>query len=43
MKKRVLCILMAMAVSVGGVSIPAYANEGYGVEEVGVATENEES
>lgn len=42
MKKRVLCILMAMAVSVGGVSIPAYANEGYGVEEVGVATENEE-
>lgn len=42
MKKRVLCILMAMAVSVGGVSIPTYANEGYGVEEVGVATENEE-
>lgn len=42
MKKRVLCILMAMAVSVGGVSIPAYANEGYGVEEVGVYTENEE-
>lgn len=42
MKKRVLCILMAMAVSVGGVSIPTYANEGYGVEEVGVDTENEE-
>ena len=42
MKKRVLCILMTMAVSVGGVSIPTYANEGYGVEEVGVATENEE-
>lgn len=42
MKKRVLCILMAMAVSVGGVSIPAYANEGYGVEEVGVDTENKE-
>ena len=42
MKKRVLCILMAMAVSVGGVSIPAYANEGYAVEEVGVDTENEE-
>ncbi len=43
MKKRVLCILMAMAVSVGGVSIPTYANEGYTVEEVGVDTENEET
>lgn len=42
MRKRVLSILMAMAVSVGGVSIPTYANEGYEVEEVGVATENDE-
>lgn len=42
MRKRVLCILMAMAVSVGGVSIPTYADEGYAVEEVGVDTENKE-